>query len=376
MKSSGSGSLWRVHTLTVLTFSVVIGAGTGEWVQDLFRTAKHDAWLSVLIAGILGGLLGSMLVWALTFFPEASAGSVLTRALGSWLGGLLNLGFVFYTLATAAWFGRSAVEMLHFAVLPRTPSWTLLALPVLIAAVVIQGGVDAVLRYQYMMIWPALLTALLSVGLGFRMADWGNFFPVLGDGLGPAIRGVRHMVEPILGLELLLVFLPYFRQKGVTTRQALGAIWGATAVVLFVYLYLIVSLLVGFGPFEAAELTWPLLEAVRRVFLTGIVFERLDIVFLITLLVAASTALNRNAFAGLETLRHTLSLRHRPWHGWVCLLAVWAMGLLPENLAQLDWWRERVLEPLGLIYLIGVPVLLVCAGLVRRYRRRAYAVTS
>ncbi len=356
-------------------FGTMVGGGSAEWARELFGAARHDAWLSVLLAAVLVSVFGSLIVWAVALHPDAPAGGLFTTALGSWAGMLLNLGLLFYTLARAARVSRAAVEMLHFAVLPRTPTWVLLLLALTVTGVVLMGGIESLLSYQLSLLWPTVLVAVLSVGLGYRLADWANFLPVLSDGMLPVLRGVRTLTEPMLGLELLLFYLPHFRHQGVDTRRTMYAVWGGIAAWLALYLFVIVAVMVGFGPHEAETLTWPLMEVVRRIFLTGLFFERLDILFLITLLISSSLAMTRYSYVGLEMLRQIFSLRSRAWQVWGCVLTVWGLAMLPANLAEIDLWRRHFLEPLGLIYLTAVPVLLIAAGLIRRDRRDCRALS-
>lgn len=345
-----------------------------EWVRELFLLSGEDAWITVLLACMVALLLGTLVVWAVSLFPNVLPGHLFRTAFGAWLGGCLGLGFVVYTLAEAARASRTASVLIQFAVLPRTPTWILVALPLLVTAVLLRGGIDALLRYVFTLIWPTLALAVAALGVGLRFPDWENFLPVLSDGLAPVLQGMVSMVEPILGLELGLVYLPYFQRKGVTSARALSAVLGGIAGLFALEMYKTVALLGGFGPYETAAMTWPYIEATRRTYLTGLFFERLDLLFLISMLIATTSAVNLYTHAALVTLQQSFSLRARPWQVLLCLMAVWGFGLIPSNLTDMDWWRERLLEPLGLVYLILVPVLLIGAGLVRRWRRsRAFS---
>lgn len=373
MRSATAAAIWRGHTLAILMFKCMVGGATMEWARDLFRWAGHDAWISVLLAGTGALVSGSLVFCAVALYPEARPGSVMVAALGSWMGGILSLGFVFYTLAEAARVGRTTVELLHFAVLQRTPDWILLALGLLITATLLVGGGEPLFRYLFTLFWPTVFLHVVLIGLGLRFGDWANFLPVLSQGPAPVIRATGALIEPVLGVELGLVYLPYFFQRGVRTASGLYAVWGGIAAALSLYLYLTVALLVGFGPFETALLTWPMIEVVRRTYLAGLFFERLDILFLITLLTAASSALSLYTYAGLETVRKICAARPRAWQVWAFVLAVWGIALVPTNLTHIDWWRTQVLQPLGFVYLVPIPLLLIGAGLIRRYRRRRRA---
>lgn len=366
-------SLWRPHTLGILTFGLVLRSGSMHWMRELARVARQDAWASVIGAGLISLLVGALLAHAVTLYPEARPGRIFTTALGPYLGGLLSLIYILYNLAEAALSGRLAVAMIQFAVLPSTPRWILITIGLMPAAILLRHGIEAVLQYQFTLFWPTLILAALAMGLGLRFADWANFLPLYGEGVLPAVRGMGTLIDALGGLQLHFIYVPYFMQQGLSARQIRRAVWGGTTLVLLLYLYAIVILLVGFGAWEVEWMTWPAMEAVRRTYLAGLFFERLDILFLITLLVATTCTLTFFCFASLQTLRQLLPVRRHPWQLWLCLGLVVGLALLPGSLEQAERWGILVLRPIGLLYQVLLPLLLIGVGLLRAKRRERRA---
>lgn len=366
---------WHGSVVAILTFQCLLGAGTMQWAGDLMHVAGHDAWLSILIAAVITALLVGAILLAINLHPQASPGFLFLSGLGPWIGRVAGLGFAFYLLADAARALRTTTELLHYSILPRSPGWALIGFAVTVMAVTMIGGLGAVIRFQMTLFWPTLLLALITLSIGFRFSDSGHLLPVLGNGFGPALAGLEALIEPVLGLELLLVYLLYARQAGVPVRDAAtGALLGALGA-LGTYLYVTLVILVGFGPWESSGMTWVVLEAVRRVYLPGLFFERLDLLFLIVLLMFTSFALNLYGHAALMVLRQSLGLPRQKWHVWGVSVLISVAAMVPQSLADLEWWRVRVLQPLGAFYLVVIPLVLIGTGM-WRHRRRVHGQTG
>lgn len=363
MGAASARSIWNGHTLAVLVFQCLIGSGTVGWSRELFQLAGHDVWLSMLLAAVPILLVSSLITWAVMLHPHEEPGGLLVGALGAWPGRVAGLGFVAFLTCQAGVALRLTVELLHSAILPRTPSWLLITLLSIPTLVLVQNGVESVVRFQASLFWPTVLLATATVALGLRYSDWGNFLPVLSGGFVPALQGVTALIPSTLGLPVLLIFLaPYTRSN----RGGLRAVVTGTAAALAFLFALEVAVLVSLGPHEVESLTWPLLEFVQGIYLPGLFFERIDLIYLIALLVATSWAINLNAFAAHAVLSASFCIRKSRWPAWGILAVVWVVAAAGNNLIQVQQVSRAVLEPVGLFYAVGLPALLVIAGLRKR----------
>ena len=87
--------LFRVGDFEVTTFGamVALGALTGLWIlrREFVRSSLPDEGLDAALIGIVGGLVGAKLIWAIEFRHEAPFLSlVFSRGGLSWFGGFLG----------------------------------------------------------------------------------------------------------------------------------------------------------------------------------------------------------------------------------------------------------------------------------------------
>lgn len=368
MQTRREPRLWRSHTLMILLFSGLLGSGANTWIRDLFRSTGTDGWMALVATDAIAMGMGALIATATALYPDAPPGRLFVTAFGRIPGGGLTLLFSLYNLGEAGRALRTAVELMHFAVLPRTPTWVLLLLGLSITTVLIWSGIEAVLAYDFGLVWPKLLLILFSLGLGLRSADWGNFLPVLGEGIQPVLQGLLAITTRGYALQLGFFYIPYFLQNGVDATGARRAVIGATLMILGYYLYLNTALLVGFGPIEPGLMTWPILEVARRSYLTGIFFERVDILLLIILLMATSCAVTLFSFAGLESMRKLVGARPHSWQVLAVVGLIFLLAYLPPNLETLERWSRTYLVPVGLGLFGLLPFLLLGAGMLRRRR--------
>ena len=87
--------LFRIGSFEITSFGVLvaIGALVGIWVfqRELARRALPEAGVDAGIAGVLGGLVGAKLLWAIEHLgDEPLAGLLLSRGGMSWFGGFVG----------------------------------------------------------------------------------------------------------------------------------------------------------------------------------------------------------------------------------------------------------------------------------------------
>jgi phosphatidylglycerol:prolipoprotein diacylglycerol transferase len=88
-------TLFRIGTFEVTTFGVLVAlaALVGIWLfgRELRRSGLPEEASNAAVAGLLGGLLGAKLLWAIEFMGEAPlADLIFSRGGLSWFGGLLG----------------------------------------------------------------------------------------------------------------------------------------------------------------------------------------------------------------------------------------------------------------------------------------------
>lgn len=88
-------TLFRIGEFEITTFGalVALGALTGLWIlsRELARSGLPERGVDAALAGVVGGLVGAKLVWAIEFRDEGPFFSLLFSRGGlSWFGGFLG----------------------------------------------------------------------------------------------------------------------------------------------------------------------------------------------------------------------------------------------------------------------------------------------
>ncbi len=87
--------LFRIGDFEITSFGLLVGiaALVGLWVfgREVARSGLPDTASNAAVAGVLGGLIGAKLLWAIEFSGrEPLAGLIFSRGGLSWFGGLLG----------------------------------------------------------------------------------------------------------------------------------------------------------------------------------------------------------------------------------------------------------------------------------------------
>ena len=87
--------LFRIGSFEITSFGVLVAAGAlvGIWIfqRELARRALPESGVDASIAGVLGGLLGAKVLWAIEHSGEAPVTQLLLSRGGmSWFGGLFG----------------------------------------------------------------------------------------------------------------------------------------------------------------------------------------------------------------------------------------------------------------------------------------------
>ncbi|MCL6625516.1 GerAB/ArcD/ProY family transporter [Alicyclobacillus shizuokensis] len=293
----------NAQTYGILVFIPLLGPATFDWFPDWLEGAGTNVWWLLMAWWLLAVVLGRLTVAVMAINrdhgpPQLHTASMLETMLGRWGGRLANFLWAFVLCLYGARVLQSGIELIHYDVLPYTPTSVLIVLGLLIPLQLLVGGVDALLRYCAVLFWPALLLGLAMSMLCFRRADFANLFPLANPmQAGQWLGALPHVLQLLPGWSLVMLYTPLF-QAWLSPGTAFRAyLFGGGGVLLLMALDFCM-VLANFGAFEGAALQWPVIEAMRMQL--GI---RLDVINLIPILIAVSGLLNLCVFGAYMLIR-------------------------------------------------------------------------
>ena len=154
----------------------------------LASDAKHDAWISVLIAMLMGLVMLVLVIMPIQAkAPEASLIEILNRYFGKYLGFILGLSFIAYFIYKSLRNVREFGDLVILYMLPRSSLDIIMFVLMCVGAYAIYHGMEVFFRVgQLVLPWLLLIYIVLFVLLfASDLVDLRRLLPLLEHGWKP-----------------------------------------------------------------------------------------------------------------------------------------------------------------------------------------------
>ncbi|WP_078553218.1 GerAB/ArcD/ProY family transporter [Bacillus alkalicellulosilyticus] len=207
-----------------LIVSSQIGIGILSYQRSIVKSAGYDAWISVIMAG----LLVHVLIWLIYKVLDKEGTDVIDvhqNLYGKWIGGLFSLIIMIYFLGSALTILRSYIEIVQVWLFPELGTWILSLFLIVLLFMIVNGGFRAVTGMCVLgFLIPFPLFILLLFPLEF--ANYLNVLPIWKNSLVELINGARDMTLNYIGFEFLLIYYPFIKEaKDSQAWAQLGALF-------------------------------------------------------------------------------------------------------------------------------------------------------
>ena len=236
------------------------GVGVAGLPRVIFLEAGHDAWISVLMSGVLLAAAITVMVLLLKNYDSADLYGIHKDLFGKWIGGLLSFVYIGYMLTIAYLIIMHYTEMVQAWVFPQMPTWVLSGLLIFLTVYAVLGGIRVLVGVSFM-------TFVLAFWLLFVMyapikyMDFTHFFPMWNHSIKELWMGVYKTSFSVIGFELLLFVYPFVKDKNKVLKYTLFG----TAYTIFLY-FVVTFVAIGFFSEMTLEKTiWPVLSMFKIV---------------------------------------------------------------------------------------------------------------
>ncbi|WP_162463048.1 GerAB/ArcD/ProY family transporter [Paenibacillus psychroresistens] len=336
--------------LFFLIIKTQIGIGLLSLPSEIHRIAKRDAWISVLLAGVVIQLLLFVYWQLLKKFPNHTLSEITVRIFGSYIGKALNLIYYVFYILIAGYASTLYVHLIHTWMLPNTPSWVLL---LLIIGIVVYLAIENLRVIARFFVLASLLFGFLILISFLNFTNemhFSNILPVGQSGAMQIFKGSQRTFFSMLGFEVIFYF---FAQVQNNPKGLFRVISLANCFVTLFYTYFVFICLVGFSPKALEQVNEPVLFILKG--LTYQLFDRLDLLFLtIWIIPMTLTIVSYLCIAGKSLSRNQSSYRRLVWiSGVFVYLLAWYLSAL-ENIDIFS----KLLEYGYFIMIAALPILL------------------
>jgi spore germination protein KB len=324
--------------------------------------AKEDAWISVIIASIVGVIVVLNAVLLGRKFPGKALGEYCEDILGKIPGKLAGLIFIGFFLYLTAMTTREFSEFMITVFLDDMPISILLTSIIFVCALAVFQGLEAIGRLNEVLIILVIGSFLLSLLLATGELQSTRLLPVYANGLIPILKGAIH-VAGRMGEVIIIAFLvPYMDRKRLAARTGLTAVFILTAL----FSLTVIVAISCFGAFETGRLIFPNFMVARNIIFTD-VLERVESIFMLIWVFGAFSKLTICYYVTVLTTSQWLNLTN--YHSLVLPIGTVIVGisLLDYlNFSELINFLGKIWSCFALSIELGIPVILLLVAFIRR----------
>ncbi len=328
--------------------------------------AKQSAWMAPVLASV-AGFISLWVAWQLgQRFPGKTLPQYTEILLGKILGRILALGYALFFLTVNVLVIREFSEFLTVTLLADTPGIALTTAIVLIGGYAAAKGIEVIARMAQFVLPVFIFTLLFMMVLAAPGMELGKLLPLMEGGILPVVWGSVAPASWYGEIVVLVMLLPMVNKpKEVRRKGALALL----AAVVFLTLDTVVTLAV-FGPNLTADVVFPFWFLVRYIEF-GNYLQRVE--SLIVVLWVAGIVVKVAMFYYLIcfTTAQVLELKkYKPVLYPVALVQILIATYLAANTQELSEILDKYWPPVGLLFEVVLPAVLLAVAAVRRKKVR------
>lgn len=254
-----------------LVHATQIGIGVLGYQRIIAKVAGHDAWISVVLAGLVSHLTLWVIVKTLQKYPSADIYGIQDDVFGKWLGTLFSMVYVTYYFLSAAVILRTYIEVVQTWVFPNLPTWVLAVIILFLAYYTVVGGIRVVAGYTFLSV-SVTVWLVCDLYYPLQYAQWEYLFPILEADVEQLFKGMLGMALTSIGFEVLYVVYPYVQNKEKLNRSVQVGVLGTN----LIYTFVMIVTLVFFSEGQLLRTIWATLNLKKMVYFP--VLERFELI--------------------------------------------------------------------------------------------------
>lgn len=345
-----------------LIVSIVIGVGVLTMQKPLVETMGTDGWIAIIIGGFTSFLSFCIYYNIFKLYPNKDFFEIGRLTVGSLLSKFFMVFFIIYYLLLLALVSRTLGELIKIFLLQTTPLEIIILTFILVSTYLASYEIDKISRAGYFVYPIIILFTVMVVFTSLTGSDLTNVLPVFRTDMQEIVAGVGHTVFSFLGIEIVLLAIPFVEQKEKVFKTGIYAIGIITAI----YLIMFFMVITNFSQEQVASQNFPILVLIRQLNAPGLFLENLDglVMGLWILVVFVTMAPGYYAMA-----KYTSKLFKTKKHKQFVLGAVpiiYLIAMMPENFLQIQQNLTQVYYVFAVVAGGVIPIVILVTALIRK----------
>lgn len=343
-----------------LIISVQVGIGVLGFQRIIAKEAGYDAWISVILSGLLIHLI-IFIIYKLLELGGGDFTSIHRMIFGRKLGGFLSSVFSLYYLIAAIVIIRTYIEVIQVWMFPDYKLFWSSVLIMGLIIYIIYGGFRTITGFSFLgTILPSYL--VLTFLFTIPYSDFHNLLPIFNHSWKEIMGGVFQMGLTVIGFETLLFYYPMIKEPEKSKKYAHYAIITSTLFYLFITL-------LSFSYFSENQIQntiWATLTMWKVVQLPFV--ERFEYIGIANWGLVVLPNICITLWCSAITLKRVYRLKLKKGSIAVCAICLFTVPFI-DSRAKINLLND-LLSKVGFIYVfVYIPFLLVLLLIVRKVKK-------
>lgn len=364
------GLLFNSFLLIFIIHKTQTGVGIVGLPRIVYLVAKHDAWISVLFAGLGTGVVLWLMISMLKQYDCADLYGIHVDIFGKYIGNMLNIIYMLYMSASFFVILMNYIEIVQVWIFPDLRTWVISLVLILLVVYAVLGGIRVIVGITFLsFVGTFWLPFVLIVPIHY--SDPTHLFPIFNIDIQHLVKGMYRCSLSMMGFELLMFFYPYVKEKKkVLLFAQLGNLY---TTILFTVTTIVA--ITFFAETSLARTTWPVLSMFKIVRFPNLErFEFIAVSFWMLIVLPNMCAYLWAASKGFSRVMN----RKQKIGIWIIALFVWGGTFFFNARYQMNEMTD-VIAKAGFLAAFCYPVLLSIIVLVKKWitrRKQASAQIS
>lgn len=243
----------KLMVLFLITASQV-GVGVLGFQSVINKYAGHDAWISVILAGLSINIIIWLMYKLLNNNDKGDIVAIHQFSYGKWVGSFFSIIFSVYLFLIAVVVLRSYLEVIQVWMFPNMKLWALLLLLIPLLYYIVTSEFRIVVGVCFLgVVYPSILIWTLLFPLKYSQINY--ILPVLDHSIIEIMQSSSLAILSFLGITTLLVYYPFVREAKKSQKFAhFGNLYTT-------FLYVVICLVsyIYYNQSELKDVIWPTL---------------------------------------------------------------------------------------------------------------------
>lgn len=357
------GLLINAFMLVFVIHGVQVGVGLAGLPRVVYLVAKHDAWISVFLAGMITSVVLVFMIQMLKQYDSADLYGIHVDIFGKWAGNSLNIIYMIYMTSTFFVIFMNYVEIVQVWIFPTLPTWQLSLVLILLAIYAVFGGIRVVVGVAFLSVVGTIWLAIVLF-VPIQYGDFTHLFPIMNVDKKQLLMGAQSTTLSMLGFEIILFVYPFVKEK----QKAMFFVQIGNLITTITFTTATLISIVFFSSNSLEKTIWPVLSMFKIVRLPNLErFEFIAVSFWMLIILPNMCLYLWAASKGFSRILR----RKQKWGVWIIAFTAYVVSFFIKSRYEMNTLTD-VIAKAGFYFAFCYPILLAIIVFIKKwFKRRA-----